>query len=66
MKLWVMSIGKRFINCKKNGCRIDLGYDNPIKIENMYLIQGKLNLKLTCPMCKTENNYDLSSDLNAI
>jgi len=61
-----MSVGSRFINCKKNGCRIDLGFDNPIKIENLYLKEGRLNLKINCPKCNTENYYDLRSDLNAL
>jgi hypothetical protein len=61
-----MSVGKRFINCKKNGCRIDLGFDNPIKVESMYLKERRLSLKVTCPTCKNENYYDLRTDLNAL
>ena len=61
-----MSVGSKFINCKKNKCRIDLGYENPVKADSVYIVQGRLNLKVVCPKCKAENFYDLHTDLHAI
>ena len=60
-----MSKGNYFIMCKENGCKIDLGPENPIKTQYLRNIDGKLNLEIKCPTCDAINLYDVREDLNA-